>query len=259
MAVGGEDRGLSPFGYEYVKEMNRLGMMIDLSHVSHQTMRDVLSVTRAPIIFSHSGAYSIQRHLRHVPDDVLRSVRRNGGIVMMTFINRFLNMDDPESANLDDVVDHIFYMAEIAGWEHVGVGGDYSGTPDTPIGLEVCALLNFQLQNPSYSMLMANFIQDVSKYPDLVAALLKRGATDEQARLFAGENILRVWANIEKAGEQIRAEGTRASLPNEAVWDGRPWTKGHIWLPWMFPGSKQRLHGNTKSAKPKAHDFNIKA
>lgn len=137
VAIGGEDRGLTPFGHEYVKEMNRLGMMIDLSHVSHQTMRDVLSITRAPIIFSHSGAYSVQRHLRHVPDDVLRGVRKNGGIVMMTFINRFLNMENPDSANINDVVDHIFYIAEVAGWEHVGVGGDYSGTPDCPRGLEV--------------------------------------------------------------------------------------------------------------------------
>ena len=137
-----EDHGLSRFGHEYVREMNRIGMMIDLSHVSHQTMRDVLSVTRAPVIFSHSGAYSVQRHLRHVPDDVLRNVKRNGGIVMVTFINRFLNMQDPDAASIDDVVDHVFHIADVAGWEHVGVGGDYSGTPDTPAGLEVRELTN---------------------------------------------------------------------------------------------------------------------
>lgn len=138
VAKGSEDNGLSRFGYEYVKEMNRIGMMVDLSHVSHQTMRDVLSVTRAPVIFSHSGAYSVQKHLRHVPDDVLRNVQRNGGIVMVTFINRFLNMEDPDAANIGDVVDHVFHIARVAGWESVGVGGDYSGTPDTPVGLEVC-------------------------------------------------------------------------------------------------------------------------
>lgn len=111
--------------------------MIDLSHVSHQTMRDVLSVTRAPVIFSHSGAYAVTKHMRHVPDDVLRSVRKNGGIVMMTFINRFLNMEDPDSASIDDVLDHIFHMAQTAGWENIGIGGDYSGTPECPKGLEV--------------------------------------------------------------------------------------------------------------------------
>ena len=117
--------------------VNRLGMMLDLSHVSHQTMRDVLSLARAPVIFSHSGAYSVEPHLRNVPDDVLRSVRRNGGIIMAVFVNRFLKMKDPGSATIHDVVDHIFHLAEVAGWEHVGLGSDFSGTPYTPAGLEV--------------------------------------------------------------------------------------------------------------------------
>ena len=102
--------------------MNRLGMMLDLSHVSHQTMRDVLSITRAPIIFSHSGGFAITPHLRNVPDDVLRSVRRNGGIVMAVFVNRFLNMEEPSAVTIHDVVDHIWHLADVAGWEHVGLG-----------------------------------------------------------------------------------------------------------------------------------------
>ncbi|PMD38578.1 hypothetical protein L207DRAFT_568196 [Hyaloscypha variabilis F] len=185
VAAGGEDHGLTRFGHEYVAEMNRLGMMIDLSHVSHQTMRDIMSITQAPVIFSHSGAYSVQRHLRHVPDDVLRSIKKNEGIVMATFVTRVLNMKNPEAATIHDVVDHIFHIAEVAGWECVGVGSDFSDTPAVPIGLE-----------------------DVSKYPDLVALLLERGATDEQVRLFAGENLLRVWGNIENVGEQLRAQVT---------------------------------------------------
>jgi len=112
-------------------------MMIDLSHVSHQTMRDVLSITRTPVIFSHSGAYSVTPHLRNVPDDVLRGIKRNGGIVMAVFVNRFLNMQDPSAVTIHDVVDHIMHLAEVAGWEHVGLGSDFSGTPFVPSGLEV--------------------------------------------------------------------------------------------------------------------------
>lgn len=97
-------------------------------------MRGVLSLTCAPVIFSHSGAYALQRHLRYVPD-VLRGVEHNGGIVMATFINRFLNMEVLDSARISDVIDHISHTAEVAGWKHVGVGGDYSGTPEVPIGL----------------------------------------------------------------------------------------------------------------------------
>lgn len=137
VARGNPDKGLTELGAAYVRESNRLGMMIDLSHVSHQTMRDVLSITQTPIIFSHSGAYSVTPHLRNVPDDVLRSIRQNGGIVMVVFVNRFLNMKDPSAVTIHDVVDHIWHLAEVAGWEHVGIGSDFSGTPFTPSGLEV--------------------------------------------------------------------------------------------------------------------------
>ncbi|TVY92880.1 putative dipeptidase [Lachnellula willkommii] len=231
VAAGGEDRGLSPFGHEYVAEMNRLGMMIDLSHVSHQTMRDVLSITQAPVIFSHSGAYvrgTELLHLRHAPDDVLRSIKKNGGIVMAVFVNRFLNMKHPDQATIHDVVDHIMHIVEVAGWECVGVGSDFSGTPAVPIGLE-----------------------DVSKYPDLVALLAERGATDEQLRGFAGENLLRVWGNIEKRGKEIRT----TTKPNEAVWEERikGWATGFANSPFMFRSTREKA----KNLKRIPHNFNV--
>ncbi|KAF6789406.1 microsomal dipeptidase [Colletotrichum sojae] len=229
VAAGGPDEGLFQLGYDAIKEMNRLGMMVDLSHVSHQTMRDVVSVARAPVIFSHSGAYSVEPHLRHVPDDVLRSVRRNGGIVMAVFVNRFLNMKNPDQATIHDVVDHIFHIAEVCGWECVGIGSDFSGTPFVPIGLE-----------------------DVSKFPDLVELVMERGATDEQVRLLAGENILRVWENVERSARDIQASGEK---PVEAEYDGREWHKGLKNSPWMLRGSRESASANGAADKP--YMFNV--
>lgn len=96
-----------------------------------------MSITQAPIIISHSGAFAVTPHLRNVPDDVLRSVRKNGGIVMAVFAHRFLSMKEPSAVTIHDVVDHIWHLADVAGWEHVRLGSDFSGTPHTPAGLEV--------------------------------------------------------------------------------------------------------------------------
>ncbi|KAI2473611.1 membrane dipeptidase-domain-containing protein [Annulohypoxylon bovei var. microspora] len=214
VARGKTDNGLTALGAAYVRESNRLGMMIDLSHVSHQTMRDVLSITQTPVIFSHSGAYSVTPHLRNVPNDVLRSIRRNGGIVMAVFVNRFLNMKDPSAVTIHDVVDHIWHLTKIAGWEHVGIGSDFSGTPFTPSGLE-----------------------DVSKYPDLIELLMARGATDDQIKLLVGDNILRVWASIERRAQEIQSQGEK---PVEEEWEWRKWHRGYKSSPYMYRETRER-------------------
>ena len=118
----GKDAGLSEFGKSAVVEMNRLSMMVDLSHTSHRTMRDVLDISQAPVIFSHSACYSLARNMRNVPDDVLQRLSKNGGLIMIYFVGKFLRTSDPEAASLDDVVNHIFHAASLAGWDHVGLG-----------------------------------------------------------------------------------------------------------------------------------------
>ncbi|KAL7271021.1 hypothetical protein RUND412_006249 [Rhizina undulata] len=181
--------GLSKDGEKLVREMNRLGMIVDLSHVTAETMRSVLKegVVRAPVMFSHSSAYSICPHPRNVPDDVLHSVKENGGVVMVNFYNYFVHCGegkDPKDATLAHVADHIEHIARLIGWEHVGIGSDYDGIEVTPKGLE-----------------------DVSKFPDLFAELLRRGATDRQLAALAGGNVLRVWDEVERVAERMQAEG----------------------------------------------------
>lgn len=133
----GRDAGLTKFGQIFVREMNRLGMMVDLAHVSPQTMRDVLLASKAPVIFSHSGAYGVENHIRNVPDDVLKGLVQNGGVVMVPVVSLFMNAACPEEATVEDVIDHILYIANVAGWEHVGLGSDFDGTTYIVKGLEV--------------------------------------------------------------------------------------------------------------------------
>lgn len=200
---GGEDFGLTELGRAAIAEMNRLGMLVDLSHVSVKTMEDIFQVTRAPVIFSHSDALALSDHARNVPDHILDQVREKGGVVMVNFVRKFLNAKDPQSVNAETVVDHIFYIAERAGWDHVGIGSDYDGVKgDLPEGMK-----------------------DSSCYPHLIETVLARGATDEQVKKLLGENILRVWQEVVDVGDKLRASGEKpredyAQGRDFELWDG---------------------------------------
>ncbi|ROV97368.1 hypothetical protein VMCG_06861 [Cytospora schulzeri] len=211
---GGKDGGLTKFGVAAIKEMNRLGMMVDLSHVSHQTMRDILDITQSPVIFSHTTCYELAKVYRNAPDDVISRLPENGGVLMVMFVRMFLDIDNPDAADIETVVDHIMHVVELAGWDHVGIGGDFEGTTA-----------------------LANGINSVADYPKLIQAVMKRGATDEQVRKLAGENILRVWGKNEKIAAKLSTD----IKPVEDVWEGRKWfsTENHF-VPMMVPGNPNR-------------------
>jgi len=219
--------GLTDFGRDVIHEMNRIGMMVDISHVADKTFYDVIATTRAPVIASHSSARAIANNPRNMSDDMLKAVARNGGVVMVNFYDGFLDprkaelalrsrtmedelkvkypndpkraqeeieawrkANDPGKTPLSVLMDHIDHIAKVAGIDHLGIGSDFDGVPLTglPVGME-----------------------DISKLPTLTYALMKRGYSDADIKKFLGENLLRVMSHVERVASEMQSSTAAAA------------------------------------------------
>lgn len=202
ISVKGENRhsGLSDFGKEVVREMNRLGMMVDISHVSDETFNDCIEVSRAPLIASHSSCRALTNVPRNMSDEMLRALAKNGGVVMINFYNGFINTEyarpgmpaptkPAEKATLDMLMQHFEHAIKVAGIDHVGIGSDFDGVDGMlPPGME-----------------------DVTKLPTITYELLKRGYSEKDVRKVLGENLLRVMGEVERVSAQMQASGSAPS------------------------------------------------
>ena len=193
--------GLSEFGGAVVREMNRLGMMVDISHVADETFWDCIEVSQAPLIASHSSARALTNVPRNLNDEMLRALAKKGGVVMINFFNGFINTDyakpgqpapskAAETATLEMLMQHFEHCIKIAGIDHVGIGSDFDGVDGKlPPGME-----------------------DVSKLPTIAYELLKRGHSENDVRKVLGENLLRVMSEVEKVAKKLQSEGAKPSF-----------------------------------------------